>query len=90
MAKVYQAVNPVYNEDIQPWPSSYELVAEVDTDNLEVAFQQTNTIMHPWWENVDVAAFKRARSTSVGDIVEIKGKFWMVCMAGWKEVTKLY
>jgi hypothetical protein len=86
MAKVYQVINPVFNEDVQRWPQGYELVAAVDTDSVDVAFQQTNTIMHPWWENRDVAAFKRARSTSVGDIVEVNGKFWMVCMTGWKEV----
>jgi len=36
------------------WPQDYDFVATVDTDNLEVAFELTNSIDCAWWTNAKV------------------------------------
>ena len=47
----------------------YIAVADVDTDDLDVAYRQTNHIMSDWTLNRDVEALvKRPRSSSVGDV----------------------
>lgn len=66
---------------------------------LNVAYQVTNSITCDWTENAEVVAFRslkvdmpvvgmtivHPRSTSVGDVVEIDGRFFLCEMAGWKE-----
>ena len=86
-AKVWHAKNPTFGLTEQNFPDDYELVAEVNTDNLEIVFRQTNHIDYPWWENDDVKVIKKSRSTSVGDVVEINGKFWLCETIGF---SKLY
>lgn len=55
------------------WPSAdYVKVADVTARNLNDAYRLTNTIDHPWWENVGVElapGLRGARSLSVGDIL---------------------
>jgi len=58
---------------------------------LEIAFEKTNHIDSPWWENAGVnRAFLsiRPRSTSVGDRVEIAetGELWECSSVGWKRI----
>jgi hypothetical protein len=87
MAKVWHVKEPSFGFKEHSFPQEYELVAEVDTDKLEVAFELTNTIHCAWWENDGVTAMKQTRSTSVGDVVEIDGKHWRCEMMGWKELS---
>lgn len=66
----------------------FECVAVVETDNLQEAFQLTNTIDKPWIENEKVKAFKpRLRSTSVGDVFKYKETFFVVESSGFKQLT---
>jgi hypothetical protein len=46
----------------------WDYAADVDTDNLDVAWEKTNTIDHPWWHNPEVTAYHPHRSSMVGDI----------------------
>ncbi|MEM7299319.1 MAG: hypothetical protein AAF391_13760 [Bacteroidota bacterium] len=69
----------------------FELVAEVETDNLEKAFELTNTTEVSWPEkqgckNLTGRASIDVRSTSVGDvIVDAEGKAHMVDWIGMKQ-----
>jgi hypothetical protein len=75
---------------------TYEIVAEVDTDDLEVAFEKTNTIDRGWWENAGVTRMFKGqvrenmggcRSTSVGDLAFKDGKTYVVANFGFEEVV---
>lgn len=84
-AKVYHASYPTYGMTEQKFPNEYELVAEVDTDNIDKAFELTNHIHCEWWENEGVKLVKKSRSTSVGDVIEINRE-WFVCEnVGWRK-----
>lgn len=62
-------------------------VAEVDSNDLDTAFRDTNHIDKDWIENEGVTSLvSRPRSTSVGDVMEIDGKFFMVASCGFKEM----
>jgi len=82
MTKVWHAKKMGVGE----FPADYEMVAVVETDSPDVAFELTNTIECPWWENAGVQAQKKTRSTSMGDVVEINGKFYLCEMIGWSEI----
>lgn len=41
-------------------------------DFLEYAFEKTNNIGQSWWDNECVEVHKKARSTSVGDLVVLE------------------
>ena len=87
MIQVYHALvmDAMYKETAGIWPEEYAKVAEVDTDQLEVAFELTNTIHRPWWTNPGVRAVKPTRSTSVGDVlVTPDGKAHRCMPSGWK------
>lgn len=65
----------------------YELVASVDTDDLEHAYALTNHIDRSWTENEGVRAMsEHVRSSSVGDVFEHDGKFHAVASFGFDEV----
>jgi hypothetical protein len=68
--------------------NEYHPVAVIDTDDLDVAFEKTNHITHDWRENKEVAEILdgRARSSSVGDIFEKDGKFFIVASCGFTEI----
>jgi hypothetical protein len=87
-AKIYHVKNPTFDETLHNWPEDYELVAEVLTESLCKAFGLTNHVDHPWWDNPEVMAHSQTRSTSVGDIVEINGKYHLCSYAGWLEVQE--
>lgn len=89
LTKVWHAKKPTFGLTRQNFPEDYELVAELDTDSLEVAFEKTNTISYPWWDYegvLNLIVHKRTRSTSVGDIVEMNGRRYLCEMAGWTEL----
>lgn len=61
-------------------------VAEVDSNDREKAFELTNHTDHDWTRNKEVTPLvSNPRSTSVGDVFEIDGKFFMVASRGYKE-----
>lgn len=69
--------------------SHYHQVATVDTDDLDVAFQDTNSIDSHWHTNTSIKWFlsDQSRSTSVGDVLAHDGKLYLVDAIGFKEVT---
>lgn len=74
-----------------PKTINLELVAEVDTNDLEKAYELTNNIDIPWVENKGVKAKILTskisyRSTSTGDLMEKDGKFFVVAECGFREV----
>lgn len=67
----------------------YQLVAEVDSNDLEQVFDLTNHIDHDWTTNDKVDEFNPMtgkRSTSVGDIFERDGKYYFVDNSGFGEL----
>jgi hypothetical protein len=65
--------------------------AEVATDDKEVAFRMTNTIIHDWTSNAGVTVCNNNgrghRSTSVGDVFELEnGELWRVATMGFTQI----
>ena len=56
-------------------------------DKIDRAFMLTNSIEDAWWNNDDVNALYKTRSTSVGDKVVINNKTFEYCVSGFKEIT---
>jgi len=83
MISVYQAKNTresMFNErttlTVKEMVFDFEVVANVNTDDLDQAYELTNTIHQPWWTNEGVMfkgspthGMKGCRSTSVGDVM---------------------
>lgn len=69
---------------------SFDLVAEVQGDDLERAFSATNHIDRDWSENPGVAVKTTAscRSTSVGDLVVRDGTTFIVGKFGFSEIQR--
>ena len=65
----------------------YEPVAEIDTDDLEIAWFHTNHIDKPWWEDSKVNLIKQSRSSMVGDVFERNGDLYRVRAAGFSEIS---
>ena len=91
MIKIYHSKELFisFRDDVYPvFPEEYELVAIVDTDDLEVAFHHTNHIDAEWWENEDVTCLKKTRSTSVGDVAinDETGEIFVCASCGWDKV----
>ena len=51
---------------------------------LEKAYMLTNSIDDAWWNNKEVEALHKTRSTSAGDQVEINGVKYVCEITGWK------
>jgi hypothetical protein len=68
--------------------TKYTKVAEVETTDMDEAFRLTNHITHNWTENQGVTSLKgrEVRSTSVGDIIEHDGRFYVVASVGFEEI----
>lgn len=89
IVEVWLKKKMAFNEnDPFEFPKDFTLVAKVQTDDLDVAFEKTNTIEKPWWENEGVEAFAtRVRSASVGDmLVDAEGKKHLVASFGFNQV----
>ena len=73
-----------------PTESSFQLVAEVDSLDLNKVFELTNHIDHDWTENseVNLISNRTPRSTSVGDVIVVEDKHFLVEPVGWKEVPE--
>lgn len=80
---------PFLDEEYPVFPKDYELVARVDTHDLDEAYGLTNHIDTAWWENEKVTLFKESRSSSVGDVLRYLGDpiehSFMVDMVGFTE-----
>jgi hypothetical protein len=86
---VYHDKNPTFCPPYHSFtPDNYELVAEVDTIDLDEVFRVTNHIDEPWWNNPEVKWHKpQSRSTSVGDVVtDGASKSFRCDMAGWSDI----
>lgn len=92
--RVYHAVNfdwPVSEDPPAGSLTKYVLVAEVDTTDLERAYELTNHIDKDWTLNREVRAFvPSCRSTSVGDmIVTPDDEAYLVLPVGFGLFAKL-
>ena len=70
-----------------PKPEVLVKVAEIDGD-LNDAYRLTQNIDEAWAQNPDVRFFSpdgedEARSTSVGDVMEMDGVFYVVASVGF-------
>ena len=70
-----------------------KIVAEVYVDKnlslsqkIDKAFMLTNSIDDAWWNNKEVDALHKTRSTSVGDQVLIGIDKYECLMRGWKKL----
>lgn len=69
---------------------AYEHVADVDSNNMDRAYQLTNHINQSWTLNDDVEAIKeKVRSTSVGDLLFTEDGIYVVATFGFDLVRKL-
>lgn len=87
--KVYHATKPtfgLYHLGSPKWPEEYDLVAEVNAETIEKAFELTNHITCAWWDNPEVTMVKKSRSTSVGDIIVTDDGVFFCESIGWKKL----
>lgn len=92
MVKVYHVGRPTFEVlDASLFPKGYTLVAGVLTDDLDAAYHYTQNIHDPWVQNpqVEVATPGGKRSTSVGDVFEKDGEFFVVAPVGFDPITPL-
>lgn len=76
------------------YPDDFFMVAVVEVPkgqdpDPDFAYQETNHIDKPWWENesVTLVGEPKHRSTSVGDVVTMPdGRVLMCNSTGWKEL----
>ena len=91
MVTVFHVAPPflTFNSNPAPFPDTLIKVAEVETNELEVAFRLTNSIDSYWVEtapsNVKVMNDEFGhRSTSVGDLMEKDGVYYIVASVGYQ------
>lgn len=87
--EVMQAKEDVCKEVWQgKWkPANYVLAAEVQCNGLEDAFRLTNTIDSFWFAGNQVKALNdQKRSSSMGDIFEMDGKYYICARFGFEEI----
>jgi hypothetical protein len=72
-------------------PENFTHVADVDTDDLEVAYDMTQSVDAPWTKNPGVTTpkmYPHYRSSSVGDVfVDADGKAHRVDRTGFTPVS---
>jgi hypothetical protein len=93
MIKVYhnsQVVQFMVEPTLESLKKGYfEYVAEVETEDLDQAYTDTNNIDKAWSTNTNVKAVRREnRSTSVGDLLEKESKFFLVLDEGFRELSR--
>jgi hypothetical protein len=68
----------------------YQVVAKVETDDMEEAFELTNNIHSNWTDNEGVKAYGSDghRSTSCGDLMLVGEEFYYVAMVGFTKVGR--
>ena len=94
---VWHAKEPNWGDSPIEWaPENYEMVAilvaefEGVSRDLDDAFQLTNHITIPWWDNegVELVGPAKRRSTSCGDVVFFEGVAYLCDRIGWKALAK--
>ena len=89
--EVFHAIKPTFGCGDEPvWPDAYTRVATVDTDDIDCAYEFTNTIDKCWWENAGVTPHfsgKGCRSTSVGDILLTREGAFRCANIGWDKLN---
>ena len=84
--KVYHAIKPTFGlGEAPPFPDAYALVAEVETDQAERAWELTQHLGGSWTDNAGVRAEPgQHRSSAVGDVmVTPDGNRWRCDNFGW-------
>jgi hypothetical protein len=77
------------DDNLPSYPDDYVMVAVVEGDSVDMAYQLTNHIDHAWWENAGVTLIGEPehRSTSVGDVVVMDdGRVLRCANCGWDEM----
>ena len=99
--KVFHANNPTFGMgDAPKFPEEFTHVADVELPIIsslpdiyylnnaqDVAYRLTNHIDTDWRENKEVTGLtENARSTSVGDVIQIGDDFFEVGMMGFEKI----
>lgn len=94
MIEVWHAKKPNFGLGDPPaFPDEYVQVATVQTDNVNLVFQLTNSIEDVWWHNEGVTlceGIDRARSTSVGDVAVKDNSVYRCASIGWDFVGPVF
>ena len=89
--KVAVIHNSQFNEDPtgKPYVVAFVWVNKFLTteEKLEKAYMLTNSIDDAWWNNKEVEALHKSRSTSVGDEIEVNGVRYVCENMGWKKIN---
>jgi hypothetical protein len=86
------ATKPGEPVEVKDFPDAFMLVATVDTDDLEVAWERTNTIERAWVVNDGVQVFNAKnphgghRSTSMGDVMVKDGEAFVAVSVGFQSI----
>ncbi len=94
VARVFHAVTFIWPCPENPLAgalTAYALVAEVETTDVESAFDLTNHNDEDWTLNQGVRAFvESCRSTSVGDVIVMPDdEAYLVLPVGFRRLSKL-
>lgn len=74
-------------DGVLPVEGDLDLVAAVETDDLDVAWVKTNSVEDYWWNNSDVTPLftqEGVRSTCVGDVMLKDNEAYIVASCGFK------
>jgi hypothetical protein len=89
---VLHDIHPTFGMTVEGQPAVFREVAKVEIpieSNLDLAFRLTNTISQSWLKNPEIKSQLTAcRSTSVGDVFETEGKFFLVQNVGFQQIEK--
>ena len=66
----------------------YKEVAHVDTEDLGVAWEKTNTIDDGWWNNPEIKFGVQTRSTSVGDVMQVGEDYYVAAGFGFVQLDQ--
>jgi hypothetical protein len=90
MSELYHDKNPKFglNETERVWPDDFDLIAWINSDDLDLVFEQTNNVDKSWTDNPGVKVVrKNPRSTSVGDVIVTSKDIVYICLPiGWKNL----
>ena len=90
MIRVHHAVT-LQVDDEEP-SVTYALVAEIRTDSLDVAFATSQQFgSRPWTERPRIrpVASLPCRSTTIGDVLELRGELHIIRASGFARVDSL-
>lgn len=80
--KIYHVKNPTFRPNLSEFNRrGFDLVAELPTNDLDQAFEQTQNLDEAWRQPIS------CRSSSVGDVfVRDSGKAFVVASCGFAEI----